>query len=138
MGQTSRERGFCPYTRAIRGAGSHGVEVDACRLNPAGFVPDTETAVFPNTRTAGRLRALPPHSARQGHDQRHSGPRRHLPRNQQCSYGRADQAEVLDLLQGHRIMTQAALRPVGWPQARTVGNFDKRLKRWLLCDKESK
>jgi nitroimidazol reductase NimA-like FMN-containing flavoprotein (pyridoxamine 5'-phosphate oxidase superfamily) len=45
--------------------------------------------------------------------------------------------KILALLQGHRIMTLATLRPDGWPQATTVGYVDQGLTLWFLCGKDS-
>lgn len=41
------------------------------------------------------------------------------------------------LLDGHRIMTIATLRPDGWPQATTVGYVNEGLTLWFLCGLES-
>ena len=45
--------------------------------------------------------------------------------------------EILALLDGHRIMTIATLRPDGWPQATTVGYVNEGLTVWFLCGLES-
>lgn len=45
--------------------------------------------------------------------------------------------KILALLDGHRIMTIATLRPDGWPQATTVGYVNEDLKLWFLCGLES-
>jgi nitroimidazol reductase NimA-like FMN-containing flavoprotein (pyridoxamine 5'-phosphate oxidase superfamily) len=45
--------------------------------------------------------------------------------------------KVLALLDGHRIMTIATLRPDGWPQATTVGYVNEGLTLWFLCGLES-
>ena len=45
--------------------------------------------------------------------------------------------KVLALLQEHRIMTIATLRPDGWPQATTVGYVNEGLTLWFLCGLES-
>lgn len=45
--------------------------------------------------------------------------------------------KVLDLLDQHRIMTIATLRPDGWPQATTVGYANEGMKIWFLCGLES-
>ena len=45
--------------------------------------------------------------------------------------------EILALLEGHRIMTIATLRPDGWPQATTVGYVNDGLTLWFLCGLES-
>ena len=44
---------------------------------------------------------------------------------------------ILKLLDGHRIMTIATLRPDGWPQATTVGYASEGLTLYFLCGKES-
>lgn len=40
---------------------------------------------------------------------------------------------ILALLDGHRIMTIATLRPDGWPQATTVGYVNEGMTLWFLC-----
>jgi nitroimidazol reductase NimA-like FMN-containing flavoprotein (pyridoxamine 5'-phosphate oxidase superfamily) len=45
--------------------------------------------------------------------------------------------KILALLEGHRIMTIATLRPDGWPQATTVGYVNEGLKLWFLCGLDS-
>ena len=45
--------------------------------------------------------------------------------------------KILSLLECHRIMTIATLRPAGWPQATTVGYVDEGLTLWFLCGLES-
>lgn len=45
--------------------------------------------------------------------------------------------KILSLLEGHRIMTIATLRPDGWPQATTVGYVNEGLTLWFLCGLES-
>ena len=45
--------------------------------------------------------------------------------------------KILGLLDGHRIMTIATLRPDGWPQATTVGYANEGLSLWFLCGLES-
>jgi nitroimidazol reductase NimA-like FMN-containing flavoprotein (pyridoxamine 5'-phosphate oxidase superfamily) len=45
--------------------------------------------------------------------------------------------QILDLLDGHRIMTVATLRPDGWPQATTVGYVNEGLSLWFLCGLDS-
>jgi nitroimidazol reductase NimA-like FMN-containing flavoprotein (pyridoxamine 5'-phosphate oxidase superfamily) len=42
-------------------------------------------------------------------------------------------AKILALLDQHRIMTLATLRPDGWPQATTVGYVSKGLTLYFLC-----
>ncbi|HXE50713.1 MAG TPA: pyridoxamine 5'-phosphate oxidase family protein [Ramlibacter sp.] len=44
---------------------------------------------------------------------------------------------ILKLLDEHRIMTVATLRPDGWPQATTVGYVNEGLTLWFLCGLES-
>lgn len=45
--------------------------------------------------------------------------------------------KILTLLESHRIMTVATLRPDGWPQATTVGYVSEDLTLWFLCGLES-
>jgi nitroimidazol reductase NimA-like FMN-containing flavoprotein (pyridoxamine 5'-phosphate oxidase superfamily) len=45
--------------------------------------------------------------------------------------------KILALLDEHRIMTIATLRPDGWPQATTVGYASEGLRLWFLCGLES-
>ena len=45
--------------------------------------------------------------------------------------------KILALLDGHRIITIATLRPDGWPQATTVGYVNEGLTLWFLCGLES-
>ena len=45
--------------------------------------------------------------------------------------------KILSLLEGHRIMTIATLRPDGWPQATTVGYMNEGTTLWFLCGLES-
>ena len=45
--------------------------------------------------------------------------------------------KIVDLLNGHRIMTLATLRPDGWPQATTVGYVNEGLTLWFLCGLDS-
>ena len=45
--------------------------------------------------------------------------------------------KILALLDEHRIMTIATLRPDGWPQATTVGYANQGLTLYFLCGKES-
>lgn len=45
--------------------------------------------------------------------------------------------KILALLDAHRIMTIATLRPDGWPQATTVGYVSEGLTLWFLCGRES-
>lgn len=45
--------------------------------------------------------------------------------------------KILDLLDTHRIMTLATLRPDGWPQATTVGYVSEGLVLYFLCGLDS-
>lgn len=45
--------------------------------------------------------------------------------------------KILTLLDQHRIMTVATLRPDGWPQATTVGYVHEGLTLYFLCGLES-
>ena len=45
--------------------------------------------------------------------------------------------KILKLLDEHRIMTLATLRPDGWPQATTVGYVNEGLTLWFLCGHDS-
>ena len=45
--------------------------------------------------------------------------------------------KILTLLDQHRIMTVATLRPDGWPQATTVGYANKGLTLYFLCGLDS-
>ncbi len=45
--------------------------------------------------------------------------------------------KILALLDEHRVMTLATLRPDGWPQATTVGYVNEELTLYFLCGKES-
>jgi nitroimidazol reductase NimA-like FMN-containing flavoprotein (pyridoxamine 5'-phosphate oxidase superfamily) len=45
--------------------------------------------------------------------------------------------KILALLDSHRIMTIATLRPDGWPQATTVGYVNEGLVLWFLCGLQS-
>jgi len=45
--------------------------------------------------------------------------------------------QILALLDEHRIMTVATLRPDGWPQATTVGYVSEGMTLWFLCGLES-
>ena len=51
--------------------------------------------------------------------------------------GRGNQAEDPNLLDQHRIMTIATLRPDGWPQATTVGYASEGLTLYFLCGPDS-
>ncbi len=45
--------------------------------------------------------------------------------------------KILDLLDQHRIMTIATVRPDGWPQATTVGYANDGLNIYFLCGLDS-
>lgn len=45
--------------------------------------------------------------------------------------------KILTLLDQHRIMTVATLRPDGWPQATTVGYMNEGLTLYFLCATDS-
>ena len=45
--------------------------------------------------------------------------------------------KILSLLDQHRIMTIATLRPDGWPQATTVGYVSEGLTLYFLCGRDS-
>ena len=45
--------------------------------------------------------------------------------------------KILTLLDEHRIMTIATLRPDGWPQATTVGYVSEELTLYFLCGLDS-
>src|SRR5262245_1131185 len=45
--------------------------------------------------------------------------------------------KILSLLNEHRIMTLATIRPDGWPQATTVGYVNDGLTLYFLCGLES-
>src|SRR5947208_5363543 len=45
--------------------------------------------------------------------------------------------KILTLLDQHRIMTIATLRPDGWPQATTVGYVNEGLALYFLCGLDS-
>ncbi|MGE5170153.1 MAG: pyridoxamine 5'-phosphate oxidase family protein [Rudaea sp.] len=45
--------------------------------------------------------------------------------------------KILALLDQHRIMTVATLRPDGWPQATTVGYVNEGLILYFLCGRDS-
>lgn len=46
-------------------------------------------------------------------------------------------SKILSLLDEHRIMTLATLRPDGWPQATTVGYVSEDLTIYFLCGLDS-
>lgn len=45
--------------------------------------------------------------------------------------------KIQQLLDQHRVMTVATLRPDGWPQATTVGYASEGLNLYFLCGKDS-
>ena len=45
--------------------------------------------------------------------------------------------KILKLLDGHRVMTLATLRPDGWPQATTVGYVNEGLTLYFVCGLDS-
>lgn len=47
------------------------------------------------------------------------------------------ETKILELLDQHRIMTVATLRPDGWPQATTVGYVSEGLTLYFICGRES-
>jgi nitroimidazol reductase NimA-like FMN-containing flavoprotein (pyridoxamine 5'-phosphate oxidase superfamily) len=46
-------------------------------------------------------------------------------------------SQILRLLDEHRIMSLATLRPDGWPQATTVGYVNDGLTLYFMCGKDS-
>src|SRR6516165_8112689 len=49
----------------------------------------------------------------------------------------ATRRKILALLDQHRVMTIATLRPDGWPQATTVGYANEGLTLYFLCGLDS-
>lgn len=45
--------------------------------------------------------------------------------------------KILELLDEHRILSLATLRPDGWPQTTTVGYVSRGLTLWFMCGKDS-
>lgn len=45
--------------------------------------------------------------------------------------------KILSLLDEHRIMTVATIRPDGWPQATTVGYVNEGMTLYFLCGRDS-
>jgi nitroimidazol reductase NimA-like FMN-containing flavoprotein (pyridoxamine 5'-phosphate oxidase superfamily) len=45
--------------------------------------------------------------------------------------------KIQNILDKHRIMTLATLRPDGWPQATTVGYVNEGMTLWFLCGLDS-
>jgi nitroimidazol reductase NimA-like FMN-containing flavoprotein (pyridoxamine 5'-phosphate oxidase superfamily) len=45
--------------------------------------------------------------------------------------------KILAILDGHRIISLATLRPDGWPQATTVGYVNEGLAIYFLCGRDS-
>lgn len=50
---------------------------------------------------------------------------------------KAIESKILNLLDQHRIMTLATVRPDGWPQATTVGYVSDGLAIYFLCGRDS-
>ncbi len=46
-------------------------------------------------------------------------------------------AKILELLDEHRILTLATLRPDGWPQATTVGYVSRELTLWFMTGNDT-
>lgn len=46
-------------------------------------------------------------------------------------------SQILGIMDAHRIMSVATLRPDGWPQATTVGFAHEELALYFLCGAES-
>ena len=46
-------------------------------------------------------------------------------------------SKILRLLDEHRIMSLATLRPDGWPQATTVGYVSEGLRLYFMCGRQS-
>lgn len=46
-------------------------------------------------------------------------------------------AKILELLDEHRILSLATLRPDGWPQTTTVGYVSRGLTLWFMSGKQS-
>lgn len=44
---------------------------------------------------------------------------------------------IVELLDEHRILSLATLRPDGWPQTTTVGYVSRGLTLWFMCGKDS-
>jgi hypothetical protein len=47
------------------------------------------------------------------------------------------EGKIVALLDQHRVMTLATLRPDGWPQATTVGYVSQGMTLWFLCGLDS-
>jgi nitroimidazol reductase NimA-like FMN-containing flavoprotein (pyridoxamine 5'-phosphate oxidase superfamily) len=47
------------------------------------------------------------------------------------------EGKIVALLDRHRVMTVATLRPDGWPQATTVGYVSQGMTLWFLCGLDS-
>src|SRR6476619_7233003 len=65
-----------------------------------------------------------------------------MPRIRRADQGRWQMNEeikrlILALLDQHRIMTIATIRPDGWPQATTVGYANEGLTLYFLCGRDS-
>src|SRR3974390_122413 len=87
--------------------------------------------------------ASKPSVTNSGFVQGHTGdPSRRIARSFPCMTGEnaldnAIREQILSLLDQHRIMTIATLRPDGWPQATTVGYVSEGLNLHFLCGRES-
>jgi nitroimidazol reductase NimA-like FMN-containing flavoprotein (pyridoxamine 5'-phosphate oxidase superfamily) len=55
----------------------------------------------------------------------------------ECRMDKTIREKILTLLDRHRIMTVATLRPDGWPQATTVGYANEGLTLYFLCGLDS-
>lgn len=54
-----------------------------------------------------------------------------------CNMDDAIRKQILDLLDQHRTMSLATIRPDGWPQATTVGYAHEGLSIYFLCGTDS-
>jgi len=54
-----------------------------------------------------------------------------------CAMDAELEKKILGLLDEHRVMTLATLRPDGWPQATTVGYVNDGLSLYFLCGLDS-
>src|SRR5262245_38117071 len=57
--------------------------------------------------------------------------------SRRCHMDERLKSKILELLDEHRIMTIATLRPDGWPQATTVGYASEGMTLYFLCAKDS-
>src|SRR6516225_8921811 len=62
---------------------------------------------------------------------------RHRPSAEARAVNEEIRERILKLLEQHRIMTIATLRPDGWPQATTVGYANDGLTLYFLCGPDS-